>query len=272
MSAPDPTDLSQTREAFLHRATEEFRPWFAGIGFPLPDQIHISVGFPYGVSRENKVILGQTVHSSVSDDGVNHVYICPTVSDVAEVLRILLHSLIHVALDNADGHGKRFADIAVRLGFDTPMTSTPCSPGLAADLITMAETLGQFPHGALNLDMLRAARPASEGRDTSEGTLPRGPRLTSGRPKQDNRWLFLTCPEHGGSYRTSRQWLEMGAPYCGVRPMFEGDDGHLYPVPTGVPCLTQLVPKEGTRNAGERQRRLPKGNTVVKSDEDAPEE
>ena len=48
-----------TREAWLHRAIEAFRPRFTQIGLPLPARLHVSVGFGYSSRAESKHILGQ---------------------------------------------------------------------------------------------------------------------------------------------------------------------------------------------------------------------
>jgi hypothetical protein len=52
-------DQGLTREAWLHRAIEAFRPRFTEIGLPLPAKLHVSVGFGYSSRAESKYILGQ---------------------------------------------------------------------------------------------------------------------------------------------------------------------------------------------------------------------
>ena len=52
-------DQGLTREAWLHRAIEAFRPRFTKIGLPLPEKLHVSVGFGYSSQAESKHILGQ---------------------------------------------------------------------------------------------------------------------------------------------------------------------------------------------------------------------
>ena len=52
-------DQGPTREAWLHRAIEAFRPRFAEIGLPLPGKLHVSVGFGCSSRAESKHILGQ---------------------------------------------------------------------------------------------------------------------------------------------------------------------------------------------------------------------
>jgi hypothetical protein len=34
-----------TREAWLHAAIEIVRPWFAEVGMPIPEMVHVLVGF-----------------------------------------------------------------------------------------------------------------------------------------------------------------------------------------------------------------------------------
>jgi hypothetical protein len=118
-------DLSLTREAWLHRAIETFRPRFAEIGLPLPGKLHVSVGFGYGARAESKYILGQCWARRASADGVNHIFLGPQEGDPAAMLVSLLHELIHAADDCASGHKGTFAETATRLGFQSPMTQTP---------------------------------------------------------------------------------------------------------------------------------------------------
>ena len=119
------TTRALTREAWLHRAIEAFRPRFAEIGLPLPAKLHVSVGFGYSSRAESKYILGQCWARRASADGVNHIFLGPQEGDPAGMLVSLLHELIHAADDCASGHKGAFAEAATRLGFDGPMTRTP---------------------------------------------------------------------------------------------------------------------------------------------------
>ena len=49
-------DPAVTREAWLHRAIEAFRPRFDEVGLPLPGRLHVSVGFGYSSRAESKYI------------------------------------------------------------------------------------------------------------------------------------------------------------------------------------------------------------------------
>ena len=105
-------DQDLTREAWLHRATEAFRPRFDQIGLPLPARLHISVGCGYGSRAESKHILGQCCARRASADGVNHIFLGPQQGDPAGMLVTLLHELIHTADDCASGHKGAFAEAA----------------------------------------------------------------------------------------------------------------------------------------------------------------
>lgn len=208
----------QTRESWLEAAINVFRPRFVEVDYELPEKIHVSIGFPVGNAPENKVILAQTTAKFVSKDDVNHVFISPILSDPAEILRSLLHELIHVALDNEDGHEKRFAEIATRFGFIGKMTETPVGPELAFEFVVIAAELGDFPHGAIDMSALRA--PAKSRTEVPAGAPTK--RATSGPAPQQNRYFDLICrnPECEGcdqyKVRMTRKWISKGIPPCGI--------------------------------------------------------
>src|SRR5260370_42629408 len=78
-----------TREAWLHAAAEVFRPRFTEIGLPLPERLHISVGFGYGSRAESRQLLAQCWARCTSADGVNHIFISPAQGAPAPVLAAL---------------------------------------------------------------------------------------------------------------------------------------------------------------------------------------
>lgn len=210
------TDLRPNRERWLEQAIETYwRARFVEVGHPLPERFHVSVGFGYGARRENAKLLGQCWSKIQSDDEINHIFISPEIDDTAEVLRVLGHELIHTALDSpegiTDGHVKRFAEIATRLGFESPMTETPCGASLMAELFTVAEALGEYPHGALHVQTsAREIVPAGTPTDWRMG----GGRVHTGPPRQTNRWIKLACPCCGYVVRTTHKWIEIGIPRC----------------------------------------------------------
>jgi hypothetical protein len=206
-----------TRESWLEAAIDVFRPKFAELEYPLPDVIHVGVGFPRGRAPENQVILAECLHSSQSADGHNHVYISPVVSDPIDALVSLVHELVHVALDNEDGHTGRFREIALALGFVGKMTETPPGDALGLELLMLAASLGDFPHAAVKMSTVV---PVPAGSVPTPGV--KGPRVTSGPVPQKNRYFLVVCDnsrcEGYGQYggRFSRKWLKAAMPICGM--------------------------------------------------------
>lgn len=200
-----------TREAWLHAAIDTFRPRFVEYGHPLPDKIHVSVGFGTGIKGENSAILGATWATRASDDGINHVFVNPIVGDTAEVLRILLHELIHAALDCEGGHKGRFAEIGTRFGFEGSMVYTPVGMTLGAELMVIAAELGEYPHGALS----GAVKVKTK---TPVGTDGKAlPPIHTGPKTQTNRHLLVRCPEHPEyKVRITRSVAALGLPFCPV--------------------------------------------------------
>lgn len=211
-SINETSSLRNTRERWLEDAIDVFRPWFVQVGHELPERFHVSVGFGYGAKRENAKLEGQCWAGKASADGVNHIFISPEIGDTLEVLRVLLHELIHASLDGPDGirdgHRGKFAEIATRLGFTGPMTETPASPSLQAECLTIAAVLGEYPHGALRVKTLVNKTPVPVG--GGNGGWHSGPRA------QTNRHAKCLCPCCGYTVRTTAKWLAVGFPRCPV--------------------------------------------------------
>ena len=206
MTAP-----TQTREAWLHKAIEAMRPRFAEVGLPIPEKIHVSVGFGGAARAENKNILAVCWATAASADSVNHIFISPVMDDTARVLDVLMHELIHAADDCKSGHKGAFAEAATRLGLTGKMTATVASVELAAEFITLAETLGDYPHGKFTAFDI-PARP--KGETPGEDEPADEPRVSSGPRAQGTRMLKLSCPEDGYTVRTTAKWLAVGLPTC----------------------------------------------------------
>lgn len=207
---------SITREAWLHKAVEIFRARFIEVGHPLPEKLHVSVGFGKGARSESKNVRGVCWPRAYSLDGVNHIFISPCLGDggengVAQVLLTLLHELIHAADDCESGHRGTFAEIATRFGFEGKKTSSQASIQLAAELMVLAEELGPYPHGVLDPTPVRTAV------GPGGATVVPGP---SGIPTQTTRYLKAICPGHigdqpcGYAIRITRVHAARGLPIC----------------------------------------------------------
>lgn len=213
MASDTSTDY-QARETWLARAVEIFRPRFVEVGFPLPERLRISIGF--APQRESAKIAGVCITKEVVADGVTEIFVSPEDADTVYMLETVLHELIHATLDNAEErkgwnlHSGRFAEIATRLGFMGPMTATPASPELAAELILIAEELGTYPGAAITMKAPKGAE-LPVGPDGLVIPISSG---AGGGKTQSTRMIKLQCPEDGYTVRTTRKWLDVGLPSC----------------------------------------------------------
>jgi hypothetical protein len=63
------------REAWLHAMTEKLREMFSNAELPLPEEMHISVGFPSrGATGKKKRRIGEHWNGASSDDGKPHIF------------------------------------------------------------------------------------------------------------------------------------------------------------------------------------------------------
>mgnify|MGYP003651994604 FL=1 len=182
------------REGYLGQATIELREWILelpeGQDFELP---LLSVGFPKG-SRGRGKAIGQCHDKTASGDKVRaHIFISPEIKDRVEVLRILLHELIHASVGTQCGHRKEFRKLALALGFESPMTETPAGEELKEQLKHLAKKLGDYPHPGLNY------------KERKGGT----------------RMLKVQCGACGCVARMTRKWLDkVGPPNCGCEARY----------------------------------------------------
>jgi len=142
-----PTFKRETREAWLMAATEMFRPTFYQMGFPLPDVVRPSMGFPSKM-RGGKVV-GQCHFAT--DDLNPQVFVSPTHGEELAILDTLLHELIHSAMGPGVGHAGDFVRVAKLWGYTGPFTVCVPSPELKAKLEEIAKVLGPIPHSKITL-------------------------------------------------------------------------------------------------------------------------
>jgi hypothetical protein len=218
-TAKDSDQTYNARETWLAQAVEQIRPKFEEIGFPVP-YFRIGVGFgPQGGRKENKVILGITLATWVTDDRVNEVWISPEDADTGKMLGTVVHEMIHVAIDNAgdpetgNQHAGRFAEAATRIGLEGPMTATHAGADLLMELELIAASLGPYPGSKVDLSKLKAKMPVGP-----DGKPVRG---TSGPKTQTTRLIKVVCKhEHadtaldGYNFRITQKWITAGLPQC----------------------------------------------------------
>jgi hypothetical protein len=201
------------REAWLQAAINALRPKFAEAGHPLADVIRVSCGFGLSLRGENASILGQSFRPETTSDKVTNVFVSPLVDNAVQALGILVHELVHCADYNDQGeggHDKAFAEIGAKVGLNVEKP-TVALPGVAleAELVALAEVLGDYPHTAIEL-----------GARTVVVETPQGERRTvrahTGPARQAARNLKVEC-QHGGRHhvRTTRGMVaDVGMPSC----------------------------------------------------------
>ncbi len=157
------------REAWLGCLIELLRPLFVEIGHPLPETVHVSVGFPSkaALARSKRRIGECWSGQETSADGFPHIFLHPelgepdprgSVRDPA-VDHVLLHELVHAALREEDcGHRGAFVTCAKAVGLtgeqtnpkrQPKMTATWPTPKGAQRLAKLRRRLGPFPHSVL---------------------------------------------------------------------------------------------------------------------------
>ena len=186
-AAPRAARPAATREDWLHQAVQHLRPAFLRVGTPLPDALHVSIGFPSTRALSRRV--GECWAPEASRDGRPHLFVSPLLGSSLLVLGTLVHELVHAAVGVGFRHGPPFRRAALALGLVGRMTATVPGPELTARLDELASVLGPFPHAGLDA-------------------------AASGHPKQSTRLLKLTCPACGYTIRTTARWVAVGLPTC----------------------------------------------------------
>jgi hypothetical protein len=181
------------RESWLHAAMNLLRSHFDKLGYQLPENIRMAIGFTSGGKRGS--MEGEVWHPPASADSHYEIFISADMSDPLDVLATLVHELIHVLLPPEAKHGKAFRDIALRVGLEGPMRHTFPTPILKERLQTIAASLGPLPHAKLNF------RAGSEA-----------------KKKSGAHFLKAECGTDGCGYniRIIPKWAKAGLPVCPV--------------------------------------------------------
>jgi len=153
----------ETREGWLTEAIEKInKELFVPNGYGIPI-VRVSVGFPAG-SRPKTVskTLGQYWPAGATSDGVPQIFISPSKSasgDAVEMLAVLVHEMVHAACPGK-GHGPEFRRRAYAVGLNGPMRATTPKSWLIRKLVTIAASIGPFPHGTID----PTTRPGKKGK------------------------------------------------------------------------------------------------------------
>src|SRR5271154_1583589 len=175
------SNYHDTREGWLRAATNELRPFFTRCGFPLPEKIRFAIGFPSTGRKGNRV--GECWHSSTSADEHYEIFIRADLDEPPKVLGVLVHELVHAVVPIDAKHGKKYRDVAVKIGLTGKMVHAMPGELLQKRLDDLAVSLGPLPHARLNIE---------------RGADNRGP---ADRPKkQGTRMLKAECEIDGHGY------------------------------------------------------------------------
>jgi hypothetical protein len=231
MSNPTSAPRHATREQWLMAAYALLRPRFDELAelvkiaksadpkfadlpdFTMPETVHISVGFGFGATRENEVILGQSWRKDRSADKVNHVFISPEIGHASTVLGVMIHEMLHVLFDCAKPHhGPMFAAFGQILGLEGKPTEMLPGPSFEMELMLLAESeLGAYPHSALDVQRTKVIAKVDPLVPVPAGGQDWG---YVGPAPQVNRQVRAFCPGCGYTLRASRKWLEVATPVC----------------------------------------------------------
>jgi hypothetical protein len=175
-----------TREEWLQKIIEVWRPFFARLKHGLPARIWISVGRP-----PSGRMTGICYPGKASDDGNPQLYVNPVISDSTRAAGVVVHQLCHVALGDRK-HGNDFKRLATHAGLIGKMTETLEGPLFLQLMPAIIDRYGLYPHPALR---------QLHGLDK--------------KPSQ-NRHLRARCLGCGYTVRVTQRWLNRAVPICPV--------------------------------------------------------
>jgi len=178
-------EVVMTREEWLENGVAELRPVFESAGYPLPQSVRVSVGWP----RSKRKAIGQYWEKRAATDEVSQIFISPVLATGVEALDTLSHELVHAAIDPVGGHGAKFARAMRAVGLEGKPTHAGAGPALRTVLEAIAARLGAYPHAQLNPN--------------------------AALPKQTTRLLKVVCEQCEYTARVTAKWLtEYGPPLC----------------------------------------------------------
>ena len=193
------TNAAINREHFLARMVDGLRQFvFEPRGYEVPGNIRVSCSWPSrGGMAKKRIVLGQCWDASCSDDGCFEVFVTPRIDDPVEVAAILTHEIIHIVVGLENGHRGPFPKCAKTVGLEGKMTATRGGEAFKRAIEPLLESLGPYPHSALN-------------RLPDAGAEPR----TSGPKPQKGRMRKAECGSCGLTLRVAPKWLEAAQLAC----------------------------------------------------------
>lgn len=178
------------RQMWIEAGAEALRERFASVGYTVPKNVRVSIGWPKGSHGKGRAI-GQCWGADASSDKHFEVFVSPELGEKAasiQILGVIAHEFAHATVGIAAGHKKPFALCATAVGLTGKMTATTESPEFIDWAKGVVKKLGEYPAGRLSF---------------------------AGRKKQSTRLLKCECEECGYNVRVTRKWVESaGAPLC----------------------------------------------------------
>ena len=137
------------REQWLNNAVTSVRGIFHANGFPIPDHIRVSCGFPSKRARSLYRNVGEHFSPDVSEDATHQIFISPVLDDSVEVLGVLVHELTHAVTGST--HGTEFKHCARKVWLEGSLTQTKVGAQFRSNFAPILESLGIYPHAKLNV-------------------------------------------------------------------------------------------------------------------------
>jgi hypothetical protein len=137
------------REQWLNNAVTSVRGIFHANGFPIPDHVRVSCGFPSKRARSLYRNVGEHFSPDASEDATHQIFISPVLDDSVEVLGVLVHELSHAV--TGAGHGTEFKHCVRKLWLEGSLTQTKVGVNFRTNFAPILESLGIYPHAKLNV-------------------------------------------------------------------------------------------------------------------------
>jgi hypothetical protein len=137
------------REQWLNNAVTSVRGIFHANGFPIPDHVRVSCGFPSKRARSLYRNVGEHFSPDASEDATHQIFISPVLDDSVEVLGVLVHELTHAVTGSS--HGTEFKHCARKVWLEGSLTQTKVGAQFRSNFAPILESLGIYPHAKLNV-------------------------------------------------------------------------------------------------------------------------
>jgi len=175
------------REQWLNNAVTSVRGIFHANGFPIPDHVRVSCGFPSKRARSLYRNVGEHFSPDASEDATHQIFISPVLDDSVEVLGVLVHELTHAVTGSS--HGTEFKHCARKVWLEGSLTQTKVGAQFRSNFAPILESLGIYPHAKLNV---------------ASSYKVQGTRMIKATCHEDNG--SLTGGECGYTIRLSNKW------------------------------------------------------------------